>query len=227
VGGPSSAFRVLVEERRVVDEEVRPLGGLDGRVDRARVAGVDDCPAGSGVADHLLGFDDDPGEFELDDDEREEIEEEFGTDFSTGTEVGEPGEADIETPDPDPVEEDEPADHGAAEPAAGTADADPATETAESADAAESDDGSAAVESTDEASAEGSADESAEDVALEDAVMDAMNDLDDGDGADRETLIEHVADRTGADPDAVEDAVQDAMMSGKCYEPTDGTLKAI
>ncbi|WP_336002983.1 hypothetical protein [Halorientalis halophila] len=173
----------------------------------------------SGDADDDVG-DFDPGEFDLDDEEREEIEEEFGTDFSTGTEVGEPGEADIETPDPEPEATD--SDDGAAEPVetesseAETADPEPAAETVaeESAADAEPDD-------------EAGADEPAEDVDLEDAVMDAMRDLDDGDGADREALLDRVADETGSDPADVEAAVQDALMGGRCYEPDEATLKPI
>jgi len=161
------------------------------------VGGTDDTD------DDLGDFD---PEFELDDDEREEIESEFGTDFQSGSEVGDPGEADIETPDPEDLE------------AVGeeTADDVPATET----DEPESD----ATEETDSASDD---DEPAEDVDLEDAVMDAMGDLDDGDGADREAIIDAVVDRTGSDPDAVEDAIQDALMGGQCYEPDDGVLKPI
>jgi len=70
-------------------------------------------------------------------------------------------------------------------------------------------------------------DDEPEDVDIDDAVMDAMNELDDGDGADRETVIEAVVDRTGSDRGAVEDAIQDALMGGQCYEPSDGTLKTI
>ncbi len=54
-----------------------------------------------------------------------------------------------------------------------------------------------------------------------------MTDLDDGDGADREAVMEAVVEAHGADPAAVEDAIQDALMGGLCYEPTDGRLKAI
>jgi len=54
-----------------------------------------------------------------------------------------------------------------------------------------------------------------------------MDALDDGDGADREAVVERVAAEHDADPDAVEDAIQDALMSGKCYEPGDGLLKPI
>ncbi|AQL44080.1 hypothetical protein BV210_15820 [Halorientalis sp. IM1011] len=179
-----------------------------------------DTEAGDAGADDEVG-DFDPGEFELDEDEREEIEEEFGTDFSTGTEVGEPGDADIETADPEEIEQGEPAtDAEPAEPATDESEADEPTEAADSEAAEEPADAESVAD-------EASADEPAEDVDLEDAVMDAMNDLDDGDGADRAAVIEQVTDRTGADPDAVEEAVQDALMDGRCYEPDEATLKAI
>ena len=57
--------------------------------------------------------------------------------------------------------------------------------------------------------------------------MEAMETVGDDEGADREDLIAAVVDEHGVDPEAVEDAIQDALMSGRCYEPSDGTLKAI
>jgi hypothetical protein len=39
--------------------------------------------------------------------------------------------------------------------------------------------------------------------------------------------LDAVVEEYGVEPDAVEDAIQDALMSGKCYEPGDGTLKPI
>jgi hypothetical protein len=54
-----------------------------------------------------------------------------------------------------------------------------------------------------------------------------METLDDGSGADREAVVAHVVEAHCADPDAVEDAVQDALMSGRCYEPDEATLKPI
>ena len=80
---------------------------------------------------------------------------------------------------------------------------------------------------TDEA-ADGEADaDAADDVDLEDAVVETMQALDDGDGADREAVVARVAEEQGAAPDAVEEAVQDALMSGRCYEPDETTLKPI
>jgi len=149
--------------------------------------------------------------YELDDEEREEIESEFGTDFSTGTEVDEPGEADIDVPDPEELEE-PPVEGETAEPTA--------------TDAAATEPG-ADSESESAAPADDDASEAADDIDLEAAAIDAMDALDDGDGADREAVVEAVVDDHGVAADAVEDAIQDALMSGKCYEPGDGVLKPI
>jgi len=158
--------------------------------------------------------------YEFDEDEREEIEEEFGTEFSSGNDVPEPEESDLDAPDPEDLAE------GDTEPAIGDA-------------TSEADDGAAdedPVESGEEPDADDSDDadgddagetEPAEDVDLDAFVMDAMRELNDGDGVDRDALLEHVSEETGADADAVSDAVQDALMGGQCYEPEDGVLKPI
>ncbi|WP_423998751.1 hypothetical protein ACOZ4I_09145 [Haloarcula salina] len=201
-------------------------------------ATTEDVPKPSSESD-----DDDIGdfdtEFELDEDEREEIEQEYGTDFQSGTEVDDPGEADIETPDPDDLadaaEEGAPADAADAEPApdspgapAGDESPEPGTDAATSDAPAETPE-TATDAGADETTAGDSAadDAAAEDVDLEDAVMEVMQELDDGSGADREELRSTVASRYGADADAVEDAIQDALMGGRCYEPEDGKLTPI
>jgi len=156
--------------------------------------------------------------YQLDDEEREEIESEFGTDFSTGTEVDEPGEADIDVPDPEEIEE-SPTSVGASESAGADAPAGSADEAAaEPTTDSEPESEEPAGDETSDADA---------DIDLEAAVIDAMGALDDGAGADREAVVEAVVDDHGVAADAVEDAIQDALMSGKCYEPGDGTLKPI
>ncbi|MDJ1434642.1 hypothetical protein [Halostagnicola sp. A-GB9-2] len=142
------------------------------------------------------GFDD--GMYEMDDEEREELEAEYGAEFSTGAEVDDPGSADIDVPD-----EEEPAESAAEE-------------------AAQS-----STKETDTEQASESEDEPDEDVDVQAQVIKTMNQLDDGDGADRSTVVSEVADETGAAADEVEDAIQDALMGGQCYEPDDETLKAI
>jgi len=153
---------------------------------------------------------DDPGLYELDDEERAEIESEYTTEFATGNEVDDPGEADIDVPDVEELEAE------AAAAAEGDTEADDPD--ADAADPAGTD-----TAAGDDPSADGAAD----DVDLESAAVDVMSDLDDGDGADREAVVAAVVDEHGAAPDAVEDAIQDALMGGKCYEPAEGRLKAI
>ena len=187
------------------------IGTSEGTLD---ATGGDDDAVVSAEPDDVDPDDIDPAAdemYELDEEEREEIESEFGTDFATGSEVDEPGEADIDVPDPEELQE-TPEDAAATD-----IDADAAETVDTSDDSAGSDVDDGADETPDEAA----------DVDLESAVIDAMGALDDGDGADREAVVEAVVDDHGVDADAVEDAIQDALMSGKCYEPGDGVLKPI
>ncbi|WP_435318585.1 hypothetical protein [Haloarchaeobius sp. TZWSO28] len=157
------------------------------------------------------------GMYQMDDEEREEIEEEFGAEFSSGTDVPEPGESDIETPEPEPeagAEADEPAPAGEDEPAE-------SPDEAVEADVAADEPASAAADDA------GDGDEPAEDVDLDDYVMEVMKELDDGDGADRAELVSQVVADTGSAEADVEDAIQNALIGGQCYEPDDDTLKPI
>ncbi|PHQ47167.1 hypothetical protein DJ68_03320, partial [Halorubrum sp. C3] len=117
--------------------------------------------------------------YQLDEEEREEIESEFGTDFATGTEVDEPGEADIDVPDPEELAEE------AEDPAAAAEEAAAPGAESDEADSMTADDG------------ETDTDTDAEDVDLEAAAVAAMDALDDGDGAPREAVVERVADEHG------------------------------
>ncbi|MBX0323650.1 hypothetical protein EGH21_11485 [Halomicroarcula sp. F13] len=227
------------------ETESESVGTADATTDEGETVEptAETAPTDSGTTD--VGADEDAvgdfdTEFELDDDEREEIEQEYGTDFQSGTEVDDAGEADIDTPDPDEL-----ADAAESGAPAGAADADsspdspgaPAGDEAvePGAEAATSDAPAETPETATDAGADettpddsGAADTpDAEDVDLEDAVMDVMTELNDGSGADRETVRSTVVERYGADPDAVEDAIQDALMGGRCYEPDDGKLTPI
>ena len=153
--------------------------------------------------------------YEMDEEEREEIEEEYGVDFQSGTEVDPAGEAGIETEDAPPGAGDDAATDEAAVDESTSGDTDGSETGGES--EAGGDDGE---EEDDDAAA-------AEDVDLEGVLLEEMSALDDGDGADREALIDAVATETGADADTVDDAIDDLLMSGQCYEPGDGTLKPI
>jgi len=164
-------------------------------------------PTTGDAADELGDFEDDDL-YELDEEERREVEEEFDVGFESGTEVGDPGEADIDVSGPEDL--DESGEVEGAEPAA-DAESESAAETGGD-DDGEDEEG----ETTDAA-----------DVDLEAAAVDAMSDLDDGDGAPHDDVVAAVVEEYGADPDAVADAIDDALMSGKCYEPSEDRLKAI
>jgi len=184
-------------------------------------AGADSPDAGADAAggDDLDDFD---GEFELDDDEREEIEQEYGTGFTSGNEVDEPGEAGIETPDPEELAEAE-AEAGTGDSATPETASEPADTEPDPTESEESD--AAADASSEDATTEDTAAD--EDVDLEDAVMDAMTDHDDGEGAHADEIVDAVTARTGADGEDVRDAIQDALMGGRCYEPEDDVYKPI
>jgi RPA family protein len=207
-------------ETETVEASTATAGGTESGATES--SGVEsETPAADETADSDAEDDDigdfEPGEFDLDEDEREEIEEEYGTEFQSGTDVPDPGEADIETPDPEELAEAEPEQAEAAsadEPAESVADEATEPEPTESEPA-----------DSDETAADAA--EPEEDVDLEDATIEVMEEIDDGDGADRETLVETVAERYGASPEDVEDAIQDALMGGRCYEPDDATVKPI
>jgi hypothetical protein len=199
-----------VEETGADDAEAQPT------------AAAEDTDAGADAEDDIGDFE--PGEFELDEDEREEIEEEYGTEFQSGTDVPDPGEADIETPDPEELAEAEPEGESVEESPAPAGTAEPAEIESEPEPESESEVADTSDGETDDAA---DTSESAEDIDLGEATIEVMEELDDGDGADRETLVETLVERHGVDPDAVEDAIQNALMDGRCYEPDDTTVKPI
>jgi RPA family protein len=158
----------------------------------------------------------DPEEFELGADERERIESEYGTDFESAAEVDGPGEADIEQPTPD---ESNPNSVGGVEP--NTSESPEATETVETTET------DTAGETEPNEADEPAEDETDADIDPAEAVVAAMDDLDDGDGAEREAVIESVVERHGLTREAAEDGIQSALMSGACYRADDDRFKPI
>lgn len=226
---------------------VEPTAGADATAEDAgaatgteAVAGAEESDdigdfegGGSGSSDEEVVDDLEPEEFELDEGEREAIEEEYGTDFQSGAEVDEPGEAGIEAPAAEPEtgegEGGEPAAGGASEPEPepeAVSEPDTTSEPGAGADTQTGTDAGAGAD--DDAGGDGPAAAGAlEGEELEDAVVDLMGDLDEGDGVARAELVGAATEQHGADAGAVEDAIQDALMGGRCYEPDDGTLKPI
>jgi len=201
-------------------------------------AGTTGAGSGDDALDDLGDFesgdiDDDPDEFDdvLDEETREEVEAEFGTEFETGSEVAPAGEADIEpeagSAAGDAGAETEagtgtPADVEAegTEPSAGGEDAGSATEPTGGEPSSE-----AGAETTAGARADDGSGEEAAD--LEAVLIAEMDALDDGEGAPRAELVTRVQDRTGVSEADVDGAIEEALMSGQCYEPTDDRLKPI
>ena len=199
------------------DAEADPGAGTDA-VDGDPLDGP--TPDPEPVGDDALGDpeDVDPGEFELDESERQAVEEEYGTEFSTADEV-EP--ADIEPEGAGTAPDSEP-DAGAGTGIDGGP-GEPRAEETTDAEGAGAD--TPETEAAGDAAPDAAAD--AEPVDLDEAVVATMGDLDDGDGVDRDDLVSAVVDAHGVAPADVEDAIQDALMSGRCYEPSDDTLKRI
>ncbi|XVH31318.1 hypothetical protein ACNS7O_13120 [Haloferacaceae archaeon DSL9] len=189
---------------------------------------------------------DDDGMYQLDENEREELEAEFGAEFTSGNDVDDPGEAGIDVPDADDLaaELESEADPDAAVAETTQSDSnsglgdfedlepEPASES-DSAGSADSDvdadgvDTGATGVDTDADGVDTDGEVDLDDVDLEAVVVETMSDLDDGDGAEKEAVVASVVDECGAEPSVVEDAIQDALMSGKCYEPAEETYKAI
>jgi len=187
----------------------------------------------------------DDGEmYELSEEEREEVKEEYGVDFSTGDEIPDAGEHDIDAPGPDEGVEPGEAETREAETGETTAaDGDGGGDDLGDFDAGDDEDAF-----TDE-EAEGDEDDDLDDFTegeydepesdaedaespppdldLEDYVVDLMDELDDGDGAPRDEVVTATADDLDADEGEIEEAIQSALMSGRCYESGDDHLKAI
>jgi len=210
------------EERAVADttpsEGAAEERATDHTADASPGEGDDQAPGGTDEGPGEF----EPGEFDLSDEVREEVEAEYGTDFQSGTEVDEPGEADIETPEqaigePEPVETE--------------SESEPVEAASEGKEVLESEPGTAEAGDTADADTEAESEEpETESEGPEDpqeAVLAVMADLDEGGGADREAVVAAACERHGLTAEEVEDAIQDALMDGQCYEPDESSLKPI
>jgi len=251
-----------------------PAGDGDAERNDGEPTVVGDATDGDDDDDDLAaadaqGAESDDGEmYELSEEERETVKEEYGVGFSTGGEIPEAGEHDIDAPGPDEGVEpgeteaagggggtgggtsedggDEDGDDlgdfdaggenedGREDDDAGAGEGDdesdePEVFTADEADGDEDDDLDDFTEDEyDEPDSDAEDDESPPaDVDLEDYVVDLMDELDDGDGALRDEVVTAAADDLDADEGEIEEAIQSALMSGRCYESGDDHLKAI
>lgn len=202
--------------------------------------------------------------YDLDEAERQEIEEEFDTGFSTGTEVDDAGEAGIDVPGPEELAEQSESEASSAQHSGETGPSETVTDPADSSAASEATDRESSDDQPDATTASGgdpeessldttpsesptngdsqkestdtdtdtdtdsySSEQNLDDGDLEDAVVELMSEFDTGGGASREDIISAAADRYGADSGPIEEAIEDALMSGKCYESGEDTLKPI
>ncbi len=236
------------------------LGSFDDESEEAdtTAGGTAETPADSDGDTETVADDFDPesvDEDDLDDalteEEREEVMEQHEVGFSTGSEVPNPEESDLDAPDPEEITgegvPDDPdavaaSEAGAGESPGGSVGGSPsggrdstADDTASDPSAATGDDAASDATVGDATSDDAVSDdpdddsmsaEPADDVDLTTAVVGIMEELNDGDGVEQEKVLAAAVDRHGADPGAVEDAIQDALMNGQCYE-AGGGLKPI
>ena len=219
-------------------EESTPDDGGDGPTDSVDAGETDAGTDSSG--EPAVGADlDNPEEFELDDEVREQVENEFGTEFETAADVGGPGEADIDTPTPEtnePADED-PDDVTEVDAAAGSGVEDEGTEPGPAVESepetpVEAEPSDDRDETNDETDAPDTGDDTEGDTDVvdadpEEAVVTVMQELDDGSGADRAAVVDRVVEEYGLTAAEADDGIQSALMSGECYEPDDDTLKPI
>ncbi|KAB1196433.1 MULTISPECIES: rpa-associated protein [Haloferax] len=210
------------DETSSFDDELDDLGDFDDDLpdieDEVNAEGAADASdATTSTADSEDESTDPSAMYEMDEEERAEIESEFGTEFTSGSEVDPAGEADIDVPDVDEVSEQVDED---------VADSDAET-VADEAPVADEPEPEEVTDDTDTDTDSTGGDTPAEDIDLESVVVEAMEGLDDGDGAAHDDVVAAVVDEYGADVGAVEDAIQDALLGGRCYEPQDDVLKAI
>jgi RPA family protein len=168
----------------------------------------------------------DEGElYELSEAERQEVKENYDVEFSSGTEVPDAGESDIDAPEPDEEASEE---AESAEDDEGLGDFDAGDEAFDESQADADTTAEFTEDEYDEPESDAADAEGGEpDLDLEDYVVDLMDELDDGDGALREEVVATAADERDADEGEIEDAIQAALMSGRCYESGDDHLKAI
>lgn len=215
-------------EEQITTPESQVAESDMGSIDEEESAQDEGSASEAEAAEDLGDFE--PEEFELEAETREEIESEYGTEFQSGSDVDEPGNADIETPDqPIEPEETSTADEPAADEMAGEAESEPTSEET----VTESAEVDTETEETATESAEADSGDPDESEALsdpeeiEETVVELLGELDSGDGVEEETLLAEMSERYGTDGGAVEDAIESALMAGKCYEPADDVYKPI
>ena len=155
--------------------------------------------------------------YELSEEERAEVEENYDVGFESGSEIGSPEETPDIEPEADVPEE-------PAEPD----DSEEQTET--ETDQETADEGEEAEKSGEEAEEpEDSSDETSSitEGELQNIVVDTLKELGDGEGVPRDELIDTVQENHDVDEPAIEDAIEAALLGGRCFESGAEDLKPI
>ncbi|MFB6154225.1 MAG: RPA family protein [Halodesulfurarchaeum sp.] len=185
--------------------------------------------------------------YELSEEEREAVEESYDVGFESGAEMRESGE-EMPTEGSDGDEEGT-ADAGEESSVSGAKPHETPSESAEESGAGEEGesngegdgegkedaeaDAEAAIEEEVEPDSETETDEqevepdAVEAGSLEDAVVETMREMSSGDGVRRDELIQAVVERRDATEAAVEDAIESALLGGRCFESGEDHLKPI
>ncbi|AOW79930.1 glycerol dehydrogenase [Halodesulfurarchaeum formicicum] len=178
--------------------------------------------------------------YELSEEERAEVKENFDVGFESGAEF-EPAEPSKTPEETDPMAAEE------AEPAAedlSTEDESDSTDTDQAdSEGEESTDTQPHETDTPDTAADTGTDEDTETAEKTDTeypqaanlsegevqnlVVNTLQELGDGDGVPRPELIETLEDRHGLSEDAIEDAIEDALLGGRCFESGADALKPI
>ncbi|APE95223.1 RPA family protein [Halodesulfurarchaeum formicicum] len=178
--------------------------------------------------------------YELSEEERAEVKENFDVGFESGAEF-EPSEG-AETPEETQgvaAEEEDSAAEDVSEEQPDTTDTDQADPEAE-----ENTDTDTEADEADTQATEGETDETDEEIEeetdagypqaanlsegeVQNLVVNTLQELGDGDGVPRPELIETLEDRHGLSEDAIENAIEDALLGGRCFESGADALKPI
>ncbi|MFB6085198.1 MAG: hypothetical protein ABEJ84_00095 [Halodesulfurarchaeum sp.] len=147
--------------------------------------------------------------YELSEEERAEVEENYDVGFESGTEIGNPEE----TP--------------AIEPEAGAAESEARKkEVTDETESTAGDD----VETGSSGEPDGEATDTTDDLSEEDPedlVVDTLKELGGGAGVPRSELVETLKNRHDLEEDEIEDAIEAALLGGRCFESGATDLKPI
>ncbi|MFP4530653.1 MAG: hypothetical protein ACLFNC_05100 [Halodesulfurarchaeum sp.] len=226
------------ETEAAVEAEPEPESESDGSAESGEAdAEKDGASSGGSVPpDGEANLADEPEEsdelYELSDAERAEVEANYDVGFESGAEIGSPEETEDIEPETgdDGTEESAPATEGdneAESPAEGGDGTDSAAKREEATDSPAEGDLETDSPGDSEASPEETEAGDRSKVDRQDLVVETLQELGDGAGVPRTELIETLQDRHDLDEAEIEDAIEAALLGGRCFESGSEDLKPI